>query len=88
MKLEIFVTCIVQSLSFLDYNRIIHRDVKPENIVFDKKGYLWLTDLEVARIWKSQNFYDEYKAREVLCRCNHGVAANYYALGIIVYECI
>jgi serine/threonine protein kinase len=52
MNLEFFAACIVQSLGFLHNNGIIHRDVKPENIVFDKKGYLRLTDLGVARIWK------------------------------------
>ena len=23
-----------------------------------------------------------------MCRCNHGVAVDYFALGIIVFECI
>lgn len=23
-----------------------------------------------------------------MCRCNHGIASDYYALGVIVYECI
>lgn len=23
-----------------------------------------------------------------MCRCNHGIAIDYYALGIIVYECM
>lgn len=27
-------------------------------------------------------------APEVMCRCNHGVAADYYALGIIIFECM
>ena len=27
-------------------------------------------------------------APEVICRCCHGVAADYYALGIITFECI
>lgn len=83
----------MQSLSFLHNNGIIHRDIKPQNLVFDKKGYLRLTDLGVARIWKPENSYDTsgtpgYMAPEVLCRCNHGVAVDYYALGIIVHECI
>lgn len=29
-----------------------------------------------------------FKAPEVMCRHNHGVAADYYALGIIVFECM
>ena len=27
-------------------------------------------------------------APEVMCRSNHGVAADYFALGVIVYECM
>lgn len=23
-----------------------------------------------------------------MCRCNHGIAIDYYALGVIVYECM
>jgi hypothetical protein len=23
-----------------------------------------------------------------MCKCNHGVAIDYYALGVIVYECM
>lgn len=63
-------------------NTIIHRDVKPENLVFDKKGilvhfiikgYLKLTDLGIARIWKPGNDGDTsgtpgYMAPEVMCR--------------------
>lgn len=50
--LEFFAACIMMSLFFLHNNGILHRDLKPENLVFDKKGYLHLTDLGVARIWK------------------------------------
>jgi Protein kinase domain. len=27
-------------------------------------------------------------APEVMCRQNHGVAVDYYALGVIAYECM
>ena len=27
-------------------------------------------------------------APEVMCRLNHGVAVDYYAVGVIAYECI
>lgn len=30
-------------------NGILHRDVKPENLVFTDKGYLKLTDMGIAR---------------------------------------
>ena len=36
-------------------NNIIHRDMKPENCVFDMNGYLRVTDLGIARQGKSDN---------------------------------
>ena len=92
-KIEFFAASIVLGLEFLHNKGIIHRDLKPENLVFDKKGYIRITDLGVARIWKPENACDTsgtpgYMAPEVMCRCNHGVAADYYALGIILFECI
>jgi serine/threonine protein kinase len=65
--------------------------VKPENIVLDSKGYCRLTDLGVARVWRQDNAADTsgtpgYMAPEVMCRQNHGVAVDYFALGIIGFE--
>ena len=52
-----------------------------------------MTDLGIARVWKPENSQDTsgtpgYMAPEVMCRQNHGVAADYYAVGVIVYECM
>lgn len=90
IKVEFFACCVILGLEFLHNKGIIHRDLKPENIVFDKLGYARITDLGVARIWKPENSTDTsgtpgYMAPEVMCRCNHGVACDYYALGIMVF---
>jgi serine/threonine protein kinase len=55
---EFFTACIIIALEFLHLNGMIHRDVKPENLVYDKQGYLHLTDLGVDRIWKPENLAD------------------------------
>ena len=52
---KFFCACVLVSLEYLHSHGIIHRDIKPENLVFDYKGYLRLTDLGVARIWKPEN---------------------------------
>lgn len=54
-------------------HNIIHRDIKPENLVLDAKGYVGITDLGIARIWKADNASDTsgtpgYMAPEVMCR--------------------
>ncbi|CAD8110680.1 unnamed protein product [Paramecium sonneborni] len=90
---KFFSGCIIVSLDYLHQQGILHRDLKPENLVFDSNGYLRLTDLGIARIWKPENSQDTsgtpgYMAPEVMCRHNHGVAVDYFALGVIVYECM
>lgn len=42
-------------LEYLHNNNIIHRDIKPENLVLDSKGYVRITDLGIARLWKPDN---------------------------------
>jgi serine/threonine protein kinase len=37
---------------------VIHRDVKPENLVIDKYGYVRLTDMGIARILTPENSKD------------------------------
>ena len=36
----------------------------------------------------SQKLLISFLAPEVMCRQNHGVAVDYYALGVIAYECM
>lgn len=38
IKLEFFSACIVIGLEYLHQNGILHKDIKPENLVFDLKG--------------------------------------------------
>ena len=81
----------------------MHRDIKPENLVFDDagklprpptfEGYMRVTDLGIARVWNPDNSKDTsgtpgYMAPEVMCRQNHGVAVDYFAVGVIGYECM
>ena len=78
-------------MAYLHQNGIIHRDLKPENLVLDDEGYMRLTDLGIARINKGNNAGDTsgtpgYMAPEVMCRMDHSVVTDYYALGVITYE--
>ena len=71
-------------------------------MVMDEDGYLRITDFGIARIWHPDNSQDTsgtpgymgtiyiyiYIAPEVMCRQNHGVAADYFAMGVIGYECM
>ena len=88
-----FIACILVSLEYIHNKSILHRDIKPENLVFDERGYLRVTDFGIARIWNPDNAKETsgtpgYMAPEVMCRQNHGVAVDYFAVGVIAYECM
>jgi len=56
--IEFLIACIVSALEYIHTKGIIHRDVKPENLIFDSNGYLRLTDFGIARIWSPNNSHD------------------------------
>ena len=47
----------------------------------------------VARVWHPDNSKDTsgtpgYMAPEVMCRQNHTTAVDYFAVGVMAYECM
>lgn len=52
-----------------------------------------VTDFGIARIWRPDNAQDTsgtpgYMAPEVMCRQNHGVSVDYFAVGVMAFECM
>lgn len=70
---------------------LIHKDLKPENVMFDSEGYARLGDFGLSRVISNDNKHlstgtPAYMSPEVICRQNHGVASDFYSLGVIIYE--
>ena len=92
-SVKFLCACIIAGLEYLHSNNIVHRDIKPENLVFNKNGYLHITDFGIAKMASADNSTTTsgtpgYMAPEVLCNQDHGTPADYFALGVILYECI
>lgn len=45
---------VLSALERLHKEKIIHRDVKPDNIIIDKSYRGWLTDYDIARIYREE----------------------------------
>ena len=90
-EIRFFISCLILSLEYIHENNVIHRDVKPENLVCDEKGYARLTDFGIAKIKKEDNNSETsgtpgYMAPEVLLGQNHSFTVDFYAIGVIGYE--
>ena len=92
-SIEFFVACLVAGLEYCHEKQIIHRDIKPENLVVDDDGYVRITDFGIARVWRPDNAQDTsgtpgYMAPEVMCRQNHTTVVDYFAVGVMAFECM
>lgn len=88
---KFIIFCVLIALEYLHNSGVIHKDVKPENIVFDLKGYAFLTDFGASTIFHTENSGETsgtpgYMAPEVICRQNHSFVSDFFALGVILYE--
>ena len=45
---------IVSAMSELHKAKIIHRDIKPDNILIDESGHIWIIDYEIARFYRDE----------------------------------
>ena len=73
-------------------NSVIYRDLKPENVMIDKDGYVKIIDFGFAKILKpgdrTYTFLGtpDYMAPEIIRRMGYGFSVDYFALGVLIYE--
>ena len=92
-QVRFVISQLVLALCHLHRNNIIYRDLKPENILLDEVGYIKLTDFGLSKqlapgenISKSFCGTVEYMAPEVIRRSGHGTAADFWSVGVLIYE--
>ena len=90
-QLKFIAGCVLIGLNYIHENQIIHKDIKPENLVYDSKGYIHITDFGISKIFHPDNGKENsgtpgYMAPEVLFNKDHTYCVDYFSLGVILYE--
>eukprot|EP00457_Paulinella_chromatophora_P002006 gb/GEZN01002009.1/.p1 GENE.gb/GEZN01002009.1/~~gb/GEZN01002009.1/.p1 ORF type:complete len:772 (-),score=141.10 gb/GEZN01002009.1/:214-2529(-) len=86
-----FAACVVSAFSYMHDHNIIYRDLKPENLLLDRQGFLKITDfgfakdISAGRTWTLCGTPD-YLAPEIVSGKGHGKGVDWWTLGVFVYE--
>ena len=92
-KTSFYIAELILALNFLHENKIIYRDIKPENILLDIDGNIKLTDFGLSRLCscKDEKVFTicgtpYYIAPEILEKKGYNNTVDWWSLGCLMYE--
>jgi len=86
-----YAGCCVLAFEHMHQKNVIYRDLKPENLLLDERGFIKITDFGFAK--KRNNTCTlcgtpEYLAPEVIRNWTQSFAVDWWGLGILIYEMV
>jgi len=87
---KFYAASVLCAFEHLHERHIIYRDLKPENLLVNGKGWMKLTDFGLAKYSVLRTYTTcgtpEYFAPEVIESTGHTRAVDWWAYGVIIYE--
>ncbi|TRZ11885.1 hypothetical protein HGM15179_015235 [Zosterops borbonicus] len=89
---KLFICELVLALDYLQSRHIIHRDIKPDNILLDEQGHVHITDFNIATTLTKDSPVTTIagtKAPEMFsptAPTSYSFAVDWWSLGVTAYE--
>jgi len=85
---------ICRGLLYAHHHNVVHRDIKPQNILLDKDNVIHITDFGIAKIFSTTGITQtgstvgtpEYMSPEQAMGKKIDAQSDIYSLGIVIYE--
>lgn len=85
-----FTSQLVLAFDYLHQQNIVYRDLKPENLLIDRHGFIKITDFGFAKKVDFKTYTlcgtPEYLAPEIILNKGHGTGVDWWTLGVLIYE--
>ncbi|KAI9336696.1 kinase-like domain-containing protein [Obelidium mucronatum] len=91
---KVWAVELALAVQYLHNQGIVHRDIKPDNVLLDEKGHAHLTDFNIAvnidrnSILKSRSGTMAYLAPEVFGENGYYWQVDWWSLGVMLFELI
>jgi len=87
-----YVSQVVAIFAFMQSQKVVYRDLKPENLLLDSQGYIKMIDFGFAKILNEKTWTlcgtPEYLAPEIIKNAGHSFEVDWWCSGILSYECL
>ncbi|KAH8065073.1 cAMP-dependent protein kinase [Aureococcus anophagefferens] len=88
-----YASNVILALKYAHGKRVLYRDVKPENLLVDRNGYLKVVDFGFGKRLGDDELRSytmcgtpEYLAPEVIDGSGHAFAADFWSVGCLLFE--
>ena len=91
---KFYTACVTLGLQYMQKKHYVYRDLKPENLLVARDGYVKIADFGFAkRLAPGKKTYTlcgtpEYMAPELFKQSGHDRGVDWWALGILAYEMV